>query len=132
MKKFLPLIMNAIKAILILGLCMFYLIIQVDQPGTTRLLKIKVESGKNLAKKDIFGARYVLLLFCPFSFTHSHFLTPAERMFLGVYWNQPVCLSVCLPVRLSVYKTLLVVYKGGDWLIPLKTKAHTSLTHSHA
>ena len=28
--------------------------------------------------------------------------TPEKRMFSGVYWNQPVCPSVCVSVRVSV------------------------------
>lgn len=32
--------------------------LQNDSSGTTRLLRIKVIEGVNLAKKDIFGARY--------------------------------------------------------------------------
>lgn len=35
---------------------MFYLF-QGEPPGTTRLLRVKVLNGVNLAKKDIFGAR---------------------------------------------------------------------------
>jgi hypothetical protein len=38
---------------------MFPLYFQADQPGTTKVLRVKVISSSNLAKKDIFGARYV-------------------------------------------------------------------------
>ena len=33
-------------------------VLQNESSGTTRLLRIKVIEGVNLAKKDIFGARY--------------------------------------------------------------------------
>ena len=36
---------------------------------------------------------------------HPNIYTPAKRMFLGVYWNQPICPSVCP----SVYKIQLSV-----------------------
>ena len=43
-------------------------------------------------------------------FSNSHnFYTSAKRMFSGVYWNQPVCLSMCpldTFVCMSVYKIL--------------------------
>lgn len=37
--------------------------LQNDTSGTTRLLRIKVIEGINLAKKDIFGARLVVFDF---------------------------------------------------------------------
>jgi len=33
------------------------IVLQSDQPGTTKILRIKILNGVNLAKKDIFGAR---------------------------------------------------------------------------
>lgn len=46
----------SLLTLLILISYMFYLF-QGEPPGTTRLLRVKVLNGVNLAKKDIFGAR---------------------------------------------------------------------------
>ena len=42
-----------------MAVCVIYslFLFQSDRPGTTRLLRVKVLAGVNLAKKDIFGAR---------------------------------------------------------------------------
>ena len=46
-------------------------------------------------------------------------------MFLGVFWNQPVCPSMCLSVYLSVYKILVSVKAGGGINLFLHSRLNT-------
>ena len=47
--------------------------------------------------------------------------TPAKQMFSGVYWNQPVCPSVCVHMSVCAWNTSFCQRAGGglkSYLVP--------------
>ena len=58
-----------------------------------------IKNSEGLLKSQILVTR---------TFTVSHY-TLAKRIFSGLYWNQAVCQSVCVPLHLSVLQILVIL-----------------------
>ena len=58
------------------------------------------------------------------------YCTPAKRMFSGVYWNQPFCLSLCPSIHVAVCIQNTSFFQRDGWGInpfPNKTLVFTCL-----
>lgn len=82
----------------------------------TRVLRVKVIAGIDLAKKDIIGARWAPLKFLFFGHTrrccfHRRFLS-GYATFMSSLWDQRVGLVVALPVHCPSHITYVLSFLG--------------------